>query len=1044
MIKTRKILTVVITIVMLLQSMGLSGFAAVNTSDFEDFPKNSWSTEAMTAAVDNGLLVGTSETTIEPRKNLTRAEFAAIITRAFGATEKADISKFKDVDADKWYAEPIAKVVQMGVMNGTGDTTFAPDAFMKREDVILSLARVLFVNGDDTSVLDQFSDKAKIDNWSVKAIAGMVSEGYVHGYEDGTIRPLNLITREELAQLFHNIFKTYISEDGEFDSVAKKGSVIVRSKYVTLKDVTIDGDLIMADGIGDGDFRISNVHVTGKIIARGGEGMNYFVNVTSDGKVIVNDPNGTVNFYNYREEDTPFKGGNVIENTPATFLERKPAPSTGGGGVSKRYDFYIYDSYDSIVNDFAPEVTLEDKSKSYKIQDSDVPTEIDGKQIAGWYKEGSVELYDRSDLVDKSIKDVAGKWYPVYKYVITFSTDAGNFVVEKNENRAIEAAEIPVVTPGASKEFKGWSTTAGSLTVEFTNDALVSGTVKDIFGDETEVTLYPVIVDSGVAVKYVVSFNANGGSGIMANQEIEEGVAANLNANTFTRTDYAFAGWNTKADGTGTSYADGASITLTASITLYAQWTYSPATKYYVTFDANGGSGSMDEQEFENGVAGVLDANTFTRTDYVFAGWNTKADGTGTSYADGASITLTASITLYAQWTRADATKYYVTFNANGGSGTMAAQEFDKSVAGNLNANTFTRTDYAFAGWNTKADGTGTSYADTASITLTESITLYAQWTSTAVAKYYVTFNANGGSGTMANQEFEEGVAQNLAANSFTRANYTFDGWNTKADGTGTSYADTASITLTESITLYAQWTYTPATKYYVTFDANGGSGTMAAQEFVSGVAGTLNANAFTRTDYVFAGWNTKADGTGTSYADGASITLTASITLYAQWTRADATKYYVTFNANGGTGTMAPQAFDKSVAGNLNANAFTRNDYRFIGWNTKADGTGTSYADTDSITLTESITLYAQWEYTLVSRYFVTFVANGGNGTITTQEFEEGVAENLDANPFTRENYSFTGWNTKADGTGTSYADTDSITLTESITLMHSGNPQL
>ena len=501
MIKTRKILTVVITIVMLLQSMGLSGFAAVNTSDFEDFPKNSWSTEAMTAAVDNGLLVGTSETTIEPRKNLTRAEFAAIITRAFGATEKADISKFKDVDADKWYAEPIAKVVQMGVMNGTGDTTFAPDAFMKREDVILSLARVLFVNGDDTSVLDQFSDKAKIDNWSVKAIAGMVSEGYVHGYEDGTIRPLNLITREELAQLFHNIFKTYISEDGEFDSVAKKGSVIVRSKYVTLKDVTIDGDLIMADGIGDGDFRISNVHVTGKIIARGGEGMNYFVNVTSDGKVIVNDPNGTVNFYNYREEDTPFKGGNVIENTPATFLERKPAPSTGGGGVSKRYDFYIYDSYDSIVNDFAPEVTLEDKSKSYKIQDSDVPTEIDGKQIAGWYKEGSVELYDRSDLVDKSIKDVAGKWYPVYKYVITFSTDAGNFVVEKNENRAIEAAEIPVVTPGASKEFKGWSTTAGSLTVEFTNDALVSGTVKDIFGDETEVTLYPVIVDSGVAVK---------------------------------------------------------------------------------------------------------------------------------------------------------------------------------------------------------------------------------------------------------------------------------------------------------------------------------------------------------------------------------------------------------------------------------------------------------------------------------------------------------------------------------------------------------------
>jgi len=1037
MFKTKKILTVVLAIVMLMQTLIVPGIAA-DINEFTDFPVNSWSTEAMTAAVDNGLLVGTSETTIEPQKNLTRAEFAAIVTRAFGATEKADVSNFKDVKSNDWFYDSVAKVVQMGVMNGTGETTFDPNSFMKREDVILAMARILFVNGDDSSVLDQFSDKAKIDNWSVKAIAGMVAEDYVHGYEDGTIRPLNYITREELAQLFHNIFKTYISEDGEVNSVAKKGSVVVRSKYVTLKDVTIDGDLIMADGIGDGDFRISNVHVTGKIIARGGEGMNYFVNVTSDGKVIVNDPNGTVNFYNYKEEDTPFKGGNVIENTPATFLEREPAkPSVGGGGgVTKKYSFFIYDSYEAIENDLDPEKSITNKTQSYKITESDVPTEIDGKKIAGWYKENDVEFYNRSDIVGKSIKSVAGNWYPVYKYTITFVTDAGENTVEKAENKSLEGSDIPEVTVDATKEFKGWTTVEGSDTVNFTNDALVAGTVKDVFGDETEIKLYPVIVDKGSAVKYVVNFNANGGSGSMAAQEIEEGVAANLNANTFTRDDYTFAGWNTKADGTGTSYADGASITLTETITLYAQWTYTPATKYYVTFDANGGSGSMDEQEFVSGVAGTLNAIAFTRNDYVFAGWNTEEDGTGTAYADGASITLTESITLYAQWTRADATKYYVTFNANGGSGSMAAQAFDKNVAGTLNANAFTRDDYTFAGWNTKDDGTGTAYADGASITLTESITLYAQWTSTAITKYYVTFNANGGSGSMDEQEFVSGVAGTLNANAFTRNDYVFAGWNTKDDGTGTAYADGASITLTESITLYAQWTFADATKYYVTFNANGGSGSMAAQAFDKNVAGTLNANAFTRDDYTFAGWNTKKDGTGTSYADGASITLTESITLYAQWTSTAVTKYYVTFDAHGGSGSMVAQELEAGVAANLNANAFTRNDYVFAGWNTEEDGTGTAYADGASITLTGSITLYAQWTWTGTTKYMVTFVAHGGSGSMDEQEFVSGVAGTLNANAFTRNDYVFAGWNTKEDGTGTAYADGASITLTESITL--------
>jgi hypothetical protein len=120
----------------------------------------------------------------------------------------------------------------------------------------------------------------------------------------------------------------------------------------------------------------------------------------------------------------------------------------------------------------------------------------------------------------------------------------------------------------------------------------------------------------------------------------------------------------------------------------------------------------------------------------------------------------------------------------------------------------------------------------------------------------------------------------------------------------------------------------------------------------------SLTTNAFTRTGYQFAGWNTAADGSGTAYADGASYPFTSSTTLYAQWSTA--TSYTVTFNANLGTGTMANET--ASVPTNLTTNAFTRAGYHFAGWNTAANGSGTAYADGASYPFTSSTTLYAQW----------------------------------------------------------------------------------
>ena len=224
-------------------------------------------------------------------------------------------------------------------------------------------------------------------------------------------------------------------------------------------------------------------------------------------------------------------------------------------------------------------------------------------------------------------------------------------------------------------------------------------------------------------VNYTLSYNANGGSGSMASQTVTEGQAAKLKANTFTKSGYYFTGWNTKANGSGTSYSDGAYATFYGNTTLYAQWQ-----KYadpVITFDKNDGSGTTVTQTVPYGESATLNANSFTKTGYSFSGWNTKADGSGTAYGDGASISLSSNMTLYAQW---QLNTYSFSFDANGGTGSMSGGSAAYGESIQLPGNTFTRPKYTFTGWNTKADGSGTAYADSASLTLTEDTTLYAQW----------------------------------------------------------------------------------------------------------------------------------------------------------------------------------------------------------------------------------------------------------------------------------------------------------------------------
>ena len=310
---------------------------------------------------------------------------------------------------------------------------------------------------------------------------------------------------------------------------------------------------------------------------------------------------------------------------------------------------------------------------------------------------------------------------------------------------------------------------------------------------------------TGPAATYTVTYNANGGSGAPASQTKTQGQSLTLSATKPTRSS-------------------------------------SSAGSYTVTLNANGGSVSSTS------------LTAVRTTSYTFKNWNTVANGSGTSYASGASFTTDANTTLYAQW------------NSN-------------TSTASVTLPTPTRDGYTFNGWATSSSA---SSGATGSYTPSGNVTLYAVWNS---ATYTVTYNANGGSGAPASQTKTQGQSLTLSTTKPTRAD--------SSDGS-----------------------------YTVTLDANGGS------------VSTTSLTSAKTISYTFKDWNTAADGSGTSYASGASFTTDANTTLYAQW--------------NSSTSTAS-----------VTLPIPTRDGYSFEGWATSSSA---SSGTTGSYTPSGNVTLYAVW----------------------------------------------------------------------------------
>lgn len=494
---------------------------------------------------------------------------------------------------------------------------------------------------------------------------------------------------------------------------------------------------------------------------------------------------------------------------------------------------------------------------------------------------------------------------------------------------------------------------------------------------------------------------------------------------------YRFDGWYTAPNG-GNKYDF--NTPLTNNVTVYAHWV---GNGYTVRFAGNGATGGgTPDQAFQYNIGQNLHRNGFVRDGYTFTGWK-RADNQQ-AYGDGQWVTnLTTQpngiVTMVAQWSANEA---HIRYNPNPPAGKTTGGQGTPNWDGHtgdtptIGQNGWTIDGYTFAGWATSPDGSGARYAPGARWTANGTLTLYAQWTPGQASLTYDGNGAAGGKTDPQTGKTDEKI--NVRDNGFTRDGYTFVTWNTQADCKGNAVKPNSEWTLRGSSTLYACWAGNAQT---LTYHGNGATGgNTAAQSGKTGDELTTNANGFTRDGYTFVRWDTAKDGSGTAYGEGKNgvsqyVMKPAGNDLYAIWKANPATIQYRNDWPNT-TGSTPDTTGNTGDTVTISQNSFDRPGYTFTGWSTSKRG-DPSLQPGDKHTLEpRTTTVWAQWKADPAHLVYNSNIGTVGSETKTVDGVVDQTVKTI-TNPFDRPGYTFSGWNTQADGKGKAYATGADYVLT-------------
>ena len=547
----------------------------------------------------------------------------------------------------------------------------------------------------------------------------------------------------------------------------------------------------------------------------------------------------------------------------------------------------------------------------------------------------------------------------------------------------------------AGHTFGGWATANNSSTP-----------VSNPYNPQSTQTLYAI----WTVINYATTYNANGSTSGSAPSSTSNAFGATItvanNTGSLARTGYTLAGWNTLANGTGTSYIlnSGQYTQGASNLTLYAEWV--PNT-YVVSYDVNGSNDSAPSSH-----SGVLANGTVslragvTKAGYAFVGWTYNS----VTYAAGASFTIgSADASVVAKWIAVYTLSYNL--NGTGASGTVPS-DFQYTVGDNVIVDNGipTRSGYTFGGWKDQSNevhAAGSNY----NISSTNYL-LYAVWTPIA---YTVTYALNGGSGTAPTESSKNVNNTFTVASAPSKIGSTFTGW---SDGTNVYGSGSTYLVGTSNITLTAQWS---ANSYAITYDLAQGTSSVPSGVSKAYLASWTLPAAPTRVGYNFSDWYDGSSG----YAAEASYTLNSAsnLTITARW---NAVVYYsVTYNLDGGLGSAPTQdPLQNGQSFNLAADP-SKTGHSFAGWSYAS----ATYSSGATITMPASnITITALWTVTTAGTYAITYITNGSQTAApTVPSLAQGATFTVDdGSTLIKNGYIFSSWSYG----GNTYTGGETITM--------------
>ncbi len=690
----------------------------------------------------------------------------------------------------------------------------------------------------------------------------------------------------------------------------------------------------------------------------------------------------------YTRTGYTFRGWNTMPDGCGDFYEEKASFTMG---VRDNELFSQWKSNGYIVNfdprqGSAPQppectVTFHDKYGCL------AHTERKGYEFRGWYgtKEREETFVGANDTVVIADDHTLYASWEIIEYSIEYVLDQGDSYPDNPDVYTVESADIVLLDPERyGYTFAGWFTDH-SFSDEL--KGVSSGSVGNrIFYAKWEIK------------EYVVSFEPEGGS-LVDSLIIEHGSRI-PEPSAPLRAGYEFKGWYQDSLTTSPWHFEHHSVI--ADTTLYARW---EAVLNTITFDPSGGSGTMDLQRIPTDGVGDLHANNFTRRGYTFTGWNTKTDGRGVYYPDEAQFSMSPdSVTLFAQW---NANEYAVVFDPQNGS---TPEPESTLVTFDRPYGTLAKTDregYEFEGWFTEKNGKGTEITPQTIVNITETLKLYASWSSVQYSIRYVLY---GGENHEDNPESFTIESSDIELKPPQREGYTFNGW--YSDSLTTDTVSVIRRGTTGDVTLHAGWTINV---YTIEFDSRGGSKIESLRaEFKSLIP---EPEMPVKPGFTFINWY--EDSLHTQLWRFEQDLVKYNLVLYAQWY--ENLTYSITYDANIATSGNPPidsSSYEEGdsieVAGPKD---LLRNGYAFSGWNSSAEGDGESFAQGDYLIMGEEyITLYARWS---ANDYKVYFDKNDSQAksAMEPQIIACDSTTILKSSEFEKEGWRFRGWALRPDG---------------------------